>query len=146
MPYRNDKDLSDWINDYYESIIKVSSVGGVKVSYYQALRGYFRHSIILTDIKLNEFGLVDYKLWDWILTEVKSGHNPSESGGLHLRYNKVSHLCKKSAYYTSKAKLLKLKLLIKTPFKDFYILNPRYVIKLYNPSTDDDIDKKETST
>lgn len=134
MAYENDDKLNDWINNYYESIIKVSKIGGNKVTYYQALRGYFRHSIILTDIKLQEFGLVDYRIWDWILTEIKSSHNPYESGGIRLRYGKVKHICSERAFYSTKSKLIKLKLLIKTPFKDFYILNPRYIIKLYNPS------------
>ena len=134
MAYENEDKLNEWVTDYFQSILKNSNVNGVKFSYYQSLRGYFKHSIILTDIKQQDFGLVDYRLWDWILTNVKSGHNPAESGGIRFRYSKVSHLCKERAYFNSKAKFIKLGLLLKTPFKDFYILNPKYVIKLYNPT------------
>lgn len=137
MAYENDDKLNEWVEDFYKGIIKTSSIKGVKVNYYQALRGYFRHSILLTDIMLSEFGLVDYKIWNWILTETKSGHNPTESGGVRLRYAKVKHLCKERAYFSTKAKLLRLKLLIKTPFKDYYLINPKFIIKLYNPADDD---------
>lgn len=140
MAYENEDKLNDWVDDFFEKTKKNSNVKGVKFAYYQSLRGYFKHSIILTDIKSQEFGLVDYKIWEWILTNIRGGHNTTESGGIRLRYDKVSHLCKERAYYKSKALFLKLGLIIKTPFKDYYILNPKFVIKLYNPNDKDESD------
>lgn len=130
-----DKDelLPAWVEKYYREIIRSSSLNGVSFSYYKSLRGYFKHSILLTDIKQQEFGIVDYRIWERILTGVKSGRNPAESGGLFLRYGTYSDLCSERSYYKTRRKFLDLELLLKTPFKDYYILNPMYIIKLYNP-------------
>ena len=126
--------LDAWVNLYYSKVRRVSSLNGISFSYYKSLRGYFKHSSILTDIKLNDFGIIDFRLWEWILTEVKSGRNTVESGGLFFRYEKVNHLCKERSYYKTKKLFLELELLVETPFKDYYILNPKYIIKLYNPN------------
>jgi len=133
MAYKDEELLGAWVEQYYRELIKSSSLNGVSFSYYQSLRGYFKHSILLTDIKLHDFGLVDFKIWEWILTNIKSSRNPVESGGLYFRYSKVEHLCKERSYYNTKKLLLNLELLIETPFKDYYILNPKFIIKLYNP-------------
>lgn len=134
--------LDAWVNLYYSKVRRVSSLNGISFSYYKSLRGYFKHSSILTDIKLNDFGIIDFRLWEWILTEVKSGRNTVESGGLFFRYERVKHLCKERSYYKTKKLFLELELLVETPFKDYYILNPQYIIKLYNPNFIED-DEKE---
>ena len=127
--------ISEWVEAYYKGIEKTSKLdNGTKFSYYKSLRGYFKHSSLLTDIKLNEFGLVDYRVWESILTKVKSSHNAVESGGVFMRFKLFEDICSERSYFSTKKKLLDLKLIGKTPFKDYYILNPLYVIKLYNPS------------
>lgn len=130
--------LPTYVENYYKEIIKHSSINGVSFSYYKSLRGYFKHSILLTDIKQQEFGVVDYKVWERILTLIKSGRNPVESGGIRMKFETFSDLCSKRAYYNTRKKLLTLELLIETPFKHYYILNPRYIIKLYNPKVKED--------
>lgn len=131
----SDKDdlLPAYVEKYYREIIRKSSLNGVSFAYYKSLRGYFKHSIILTDIKQQDFGIVDYKMWERILTKIKSGKNPVESGGIHLKYSDYSDFCAERSYYKSRKKLLELDLLLRTPFKGYYILNPIYIIKLYNP-------------
>lgn len=133
MDKEENKLLAAWVEQYYDGLVKSSSISGVKVAYYKSLRGYFRHSIILTDIKLQEFGLVDYKIWEGILTLIKSSRSPVISGGLYFKYERFEDVCKRRSFYKTKRKLLDLGLLIKTPFKDFYLLNPLYAIKLYAP-------------
>lgn len=129
-----DKDLLPaWVEKYYRKIIRNSSLNGVSFAYYKSLHGYFNHSILLTDIKQQEFGIVDYKIWDRILTNIRSGRNPVESGGLFLKYDDYKDICSERSYYKTRRKLLELDLLIKSPFKNYYILNPMYIIKLYNP-------------
>lgn len=128
--------ISEWVANYYKGIEKKSVVNGAKFVYYKSLRGYFKHSSILTDIKQQEFGIVDYRMWERILTKVKSSHNPVESGGIFMTYSTFEDICSERSFYSSKKKMLELELLIKTPFKHYYILNPLYVIKLYNPSSD----------
>ncbi len=125
--------LPAYVEQYYSDIIRKSNINGVSFAYYKSLRGYFKHSIILTDIKQQEFGLVDYKIWERVLTIVKSGKNPVESGGVYLKYDDYSAFCSERSYYKTRRKLLDLDLLVKTPFKNYYILNPMYIIKLYNP-------------
>lgn len=134
----NEELLVTWVEQYYRDIVRKSNVNGVSFSYYKSLRGYFKHSIILTDIKQQEFTITDYRIWERILTMIKSGRNPVESGGLHFRHQKFEDICGRSSFYTTRRKFLKLELLIKTPFKDYYILNPAYIIKLYNPKIKDD--------
>lgn len=134
MSNRKDTDLlASWVDEYYKGIIKNSKIQGVNISYYKSLKGYFKHATILTDIKLQEFGLVDYRIWEKILTETKSSRNTAESGGLFFRFSKFKDVCGRRAFYSTKKKFLKLDLLIETPFKDFYLINPLYIIKLYNP-------------
>lgn len=128
--------ISEWVSNYYKGIEKKSTVNGTQFSYYKSLRGYFKHSTILTDIKQQEFGIVDYRMWERILTKVKSSHNPVESGGVFMKYSVFEDICSERSFYSSKKKMLELELIIKTPFKNYYILNPLYVIKLYNPSGD----------
>jgi len=134
----NEELLVAWVEQYYRNIIRKSNVNGVDFKYYQSLRGYFKHAIILTDIKQQEFTITDYQIWERILTMVKSGRNPVESGGIRFRFSKFEDICSRSSFYTTRKKLLSLELLIETPFKDYYIINPRYVIKLYNPKLNPD--------
>lgn len=134
MDFDKDELLPAYVEKYYREIIRSSSLNGVSFNYYKSLRGYFKHSIILTDIKQQEFGIVDYRIWDRILTGIKSGRNPVESGGLYLRYKDYTDICSKRSYYKTRKKYLELSLILKTPFKDYYILNPAFIIKLYNPS------------
>ena len=126
-----------WVEEYFNKTKRTSSVNGIKYSYYHSLRGYFKHATILTDIKEKEFGLSDYKIWERLLTRIKSSKNPIESGGLFFRYKDYSDICSESSFYSTKKKLLKLELLIETPFNFYYIINPRYIVKAYNPSSDD---------
>ena len=131
----NDQDLLPaYVENYYKDIVRKSNLNGVSFSYYKSLRGYFKHSAILTDIKQKEFGVVDYRVWERILTKIKSSRNPVESGGLYFRFKDYEDLSSRRAWYNSRKKLLELQLIIETPFKDYYILNPQYIIKLYNPS------------
>jgi hypothetical protein len=127
------QELVNYVDAYYRSVTKESSIGGVTFAYYKSLRGYFKHSILLTDIKRQEFGFIDYKLWEEILTRVRSGKNPVESGGIFLKYPDFKGVCSESAFYKSRNKFLKLKLLIETPFFNYFILNPTYIIKVYIP-------------
>ena len=126
--------LNDWVDRYYKGLEKQYTLNGVKINYYQSLRGYFRHAIILTDIKEKEFQISDYKIWERILTKVKAGRVPAESGGVFMRYSLFKDLCSERSYYSTKKKLLELELLLETPFKNYFILNPKYVIKLYAPN------------
>lgn len=132
--YENEEFLPDWVEKYYKGLERKFSVNGIEINFYKSLRGYFRHSIILTDIKEREFGLPDYKMWERILTNVKSSRNPSESGGLFLKYDHYKDILSERSYYSSKKKFLELELLIKTPFKNYYLLNPVYIVKLYSPN------------
>lgn len=133
MPIDKASILPAYVENYYREIIRSSKLNGVSFSYYKSLRGYFKHSIILTDIKQKEFGIIDYKIWERILTKIRSGRNPAESGGLFMKFEDYSDFCSERSYYKTRKKLLDLDLLVKTPFKNYLILNPRYIIKLYNP-------------
>jgi hypothetical protein len=126
--------LPAYVESYYRDIVRKSSLNGVSFAYYKSLRGYFKHSILLTDIKQHEFGIVDYKMWERILTNIRSGRNPVESGGLYLTFADYDDICSRRSYYNTRRKFLDLELLLQTPFKDYYILNPTFIIKLYNPT------------
>src|SRR3989304_3305483 len=130
--------LPAYVEKYYREAERNSVKNGVKFSFYKSLRGYFRHSIILTDIKQHEFGVVDYRIWDKVLTGIKSGRNPVESSGLFFSYKNYTDICSERSYYKTRRKFLELELLLKTPFKDYYILNPKYIIKLYSPKMNEE--------
>ena len=128
------EDLLNWVEKYYAKIEKKSNINGSDFFFYKSMRGYFRHSILLTDIKVKEFGPMDYKIWDIVLTKIKSGKNPAESGGFYFRIEDFKGVCSRRSFYASKRKFLELKLILKTPFKNYYLINPLYIIKLYAPN------------
>jgi hypothetical protein len=76
--------LVTWVEEYYGKLKKTSTFGGKKYSYYGSLRGYFKHSSVLTESLEKELFGVEYKIWFRMLTNVKSGHNVATSGGLFL--------------------------------------------------------------
>ena len=132
-----------WVETYYRNIIRKAKIQGIPFAYYKSLRGYWKHATILNDILNDEFGAVDFKIWNRILLNIKSSRSPFESGGFFLKYKDYEDICSVRAYYKTRKKLLDLSLIVKTPFKGYYILNPRYVIKLYNPKLKKEEKEKE---
>lgn len=130
-----DPGIVAYMEEYFAKIEKYRPEGDSWVAYYKSSRGFFKYSNRLPEDKFKYFKLMDYKLWEWILKTIKSTREPALSGGLHFRFSKVSHFCSSPSFYRSRAKFLDLGLLLDTPFKDYYILNPDFIIKLYNPKT-----------
>lgn len=97
-----------------------------------SVKGKFYHSDKLLSIKIKHFKMIDYLLWENILINVRLGENPSTSSGLFLKYGDYSDLCGRSSYHKSKKKFLDLKLLLPTPNKKYFIINPYYVCKINN--------------
>lgn len=120
-----------YVEDYYREQLKTAQVKNNTIQFYKSLRGYFKHSIRLTDIKREEFTATDYMLWDTLLTNVKSSSDVLVSGGLYFRFKEYGAYCCESSFYTSRKKYVDLGLLIVTPFKGYYIINPEYIIKVY---------------
>jgi len=128
----------EYVEEYYKKLLKTAKIGDVYFNYYKSLRGYFKHSIIFSQLKEEHFSGTDYKIWERTLVRVKGSKLPSEAGGLFFRYEYFEDICKLRSFYYSKKKFIDLELLIETPFKDYFILNPKYIIKLYNPPIDED--------
>jgi hypothetical protein len=127
------EDIVSYMEEYFYELEKYRPQGEEWISYYKSARGYFKYSNRLPEEKFDHFGKLDYKLWEWILKTVKSTSYAALSGGLFFRHSQVEHFCSKASFYRSRKKFSKLKLLLDTPFKDYYILNPDYILKLYNP-------------
>ena len=126
--------LREHVENYFQDIEKYRPDGDDGwISYYKSARGFFKYYNRLPSIKFDDFGKIDYKLWEWILKTVKPSGEPAMSGGLFFRHSKVDDFCSKASFYRSRKRFVHLQLLIKTPFKDYYIINPEYVIKLFNP-------------
>jgi len=125
--------LVTWVEEYYGKLKKTSTFGGKKYSYYGSLRGYFKHSSVLTESLEKELFGVEYKIWFRMLTNVKSGHNVATSGGLFFRYEDYDDLCGVRAWQKARKKFVDMEIFIETPFNDYYILNPKYIVKMYNP-------------
>lgn len=132
------QNLVEYVELFYHKLLKKAKLGDVYFSYYKSLRGYFKHSIVLTEIKEKNFSGSDYKIWERLLTKVKGSKMPSQSGGLFLRFKDFKDICSQRSFYYAKKKFVELELIIETPFKDYYILNPKYIIKLYNPAIEEE--------
>ena len=133
-----------FVEDYYREQQRVARINNNTIKFYSSLRGYFRHSIRLTDLKRLDFTSTDYLVWETVLTRIKSSSDVVVSGGLYFRYADYKDLCCESSFYSAKKKFLKLSLFIVTPFRSYYILNPEYVIKVYiDGSITDNENKKE---
>lgn len=88
----------------------------------------------LLEIMFEEMNLQELRLFLKILLNVKRGYDPITSGGLFLTYADYNNICSDTTFYKAKAKFIQLKLLIPVKSdKKYFILNPRYVIKMYNP-------------
>lgn len=135
--------LVTWVDEYYRKRKKTSTFGGKKYSYYGSLRGYFKHSSILTDVLEKELFGVEYKIWFRMISNVKSGHEPVSSGGLFFKYEDYDDLCGKRNWQRCRKKFIDLNILIETPFKDYYVVNTQYIVKMYNPKEQEEETKKE---
>ena len=120
-----------YVEDYYRDKLKTAKVQNNTIKFYSSLRGYFRHSIRLTDLKRLDFTSTDYLIWETVLTRIKSSADVVKSGGLFFKYSDYKDLCCESSFYSSKKKFIAMELLLVTPFRSYYILNPEYIIKLY---------------
>lgn len=82
---------------------------------------YSLHLNLLSQIKLTEFDLIDYKVWEYIvgLRKVK----------FRLTFIEVSMICSRRSYFKTKKKLIKLKLIIKADGKNTYRINTKYIKK-----------------
>tara|TARA_R100000781_G_scaffold113591_1_gene82394 strand:- start:5245 stop:5667 length:423 start_codon:yes stop_codon:yes gene_type:complete len=125
--------LYGWVDSYYNAIRREILRNGERYEFYGSSRGFFKHSSSITDVLEKEFVCVDYKIWFRLLGKIKRGRNPVESGGLFFRYDDYKDISSERKWYETKGKLLELELLVKTPFRDYYILNPKHIIKIYNP-------------
>lgn len=134
------QDNVDYVEAYYKALLKTAKIGDLYFSYYKSLRGYFKHSIVLTQIKEENFSGIDYRVWERLLTSIKGSKNPAEAGAIWFRYKYFKDICSKRSFYYCKKKFVDLELLIETPFKDYFILNPKYIIKLFNPAIEENDD------
>ena len=123
-------DKVEYVENYFKQVRKTAIIRNVKFDYYKSLRGYYKHSSLLSDIKLKEFNCSDYKLWEAIMVKVPYGSNPVVNGGLDLRYKDYKEHLSKNSFYESRQKFIDLELLIETPFKNYFILNPLYILKV----------------
>jgi hypothetical protein len=136
-------ELREYVEKYYDEQLKTARINNTKIKFYKSLRGYYKHSILLTDIKRREFGPVDYALWEEILGKVKSSSDVLISGGLHFRVKDYIKVCSSSSFFRSRLKFIQLGLLLPTPFKSYYILNPTYVIKVYVREIEVEVEEKK---
>lgn len=127
----NIEHLRLWVEDYYRQKIKNSNIGTAKYKYYHSTKGYYKTKVIVDDIIENNFLGVDTSLWFGFMKSIKKGSDALESGGGFLRYKQYGHKCSQSSFYASRTKFIDLGLIIETPFKGYYILNPEFIIKLY---------------
>jgi hypothetical protein len=120
-----------YVEDFYRKELKTAKIKNNTIQFISSIRGYFKHSIRLTDIKRLDFVSTDYLIWETLLTRIKASDDFVVSGGLYFKYSDYEDLCCESSFYASKKKFINLKLLLPTPFRSYYILNPEYVIKVY---------------
>lgn len=91
-------------------------------------------SNLLVEIMLDDMINIERRLFLKILLDIKRGYDAIDSGGLFLNYENYSDVCGKTSFYKAKNKFLELKLLLPVKSsKKYFILNPRYVIRMYNP-------------
>lgn len=113
--------------------LDISVATGLEInSTLTSVKGKFYYSDKLLSIKMNHFKMIDYLLWGSILIKVKLGENPSSIAGLFLKYEYFKDICSRRSYQISKKKFLDLKLLLPTPDKKYFIINPYYVCKINN--------------
>jgi len=118
----------EYVREYFESRRKEVYLNNMSIQFYVRLKGYIKIHNRLSDIKLEHFGKHEYILFEEVLSKLSYNSMPYFSGALYLR-EKDSRL-NKNVFYKARNKLVKLDILVSTPFRSFYIVNPDYVIKM----------------
>lgn len=130
-----------WVEEYYRKQLKKASYnGGIPFEYYKKMRGYYKVSNHIDELKLSNFLPTDYLLWAAIMSNLKMSHDPVLSGGCFIRYTDYKDVCGETAFYKSRNKFVELGLLIETEFKPYYIINSNYVLKLYVERKDEEVE------
>ncbi len=148
--------INYWVRenkDSYEHIVYLSCGEGIS-SALSAVKGKLQHKLALDDNAYSDpdnvsNALVEYdnlllvldnlpwqdSLFDKHVEEIDNFCTPFPHilASSRRQYDIFEDICSERSYYKSKKKFLELELLIKTPFKDYYILNPLYILKLYSP-------------
>lgn len=89
---------------------------------------------ILNEIMLNDMNDVQRKLFLAVLVSVQRGHSFVNNGGLFFEYKNYKDIIGRNSFYKAKKKFIELELLIPVKSnKKYFILNNRYVVKMYNP-------------
>ena len=123
-----------YLDKYWDSVLfKVKTDSNTHNIYaYSSRTGKFVYSNKLHFVKIRNFNHIDFLLWESILKGIKSSKDVFLSGGLYLKYDNYKKLCSRRSYQRSKKKFLELKLLLPTPDKKYFIINPYYICKINN--------------
>ena len=128
------KKLHSELDLYWRSQLKRVPVGDG--FYYTYNKSKWNAPISNMAIEMMRFDMSDVErlLFLDILLKVKRGYDVIESGGIFLYYSDYKDTCGQTSFYKAKKKFIKLGMLLPVnSHKKYFILNPRYVIKLYNP-------------
>jgi hypothetical protein len=127
-----------WMEDYYRRELKDARIGKTKIKFVKSLRGYYKVAVSLDDVQINNFAPTDYVLWSVLVKNLKRSVDPVVSGGCFFRYKDYRDYCGETAFYKSRNNFVSLGLLIETPFKAYYVVNPKYVIKIFVKQDEED--------
>lgn len=123
--------LTLWVEKYYSEQMKECTIDGKTAKFYRSIRGYYKIGSEIDLIMCDSFLPTDYVLWHKMLSTLKYSSEPVKSGGCFFRYKDYKEYCGETAFYKSRNKFIDLGLFLETPFKGYYIINPKYVIKIY---------------
>jgi hypothetical protein len=92
---------------------------------------------ILNEIMVNDMNDVQRLLFLMIISSISRGNNMIQNGGLFLEYKNYKGVIGKNSFYKAKKKFIELELLLPVNSnKKYFILNNRYIVKMYNPKNE----------
>ena len=140
----NSKEFFDFIEKFKKDKYHRSySMKDYDLWSYSTNKGKFGFSNILCGILRNDFSNVEVKLFISMLGEVDQTREFEKSGIVDCRYDPYSDVCSHVTFYNALRKYAEYKLLIPTPEKRYYILNPLYINKFFKEKVEKDKNQKQ---
>ena len=93
--------------------------------------GKYSRSNILDQILVAEFSPIEVYLWTAMMSTVKQSRDYIKSGVIFLTYPDFQEVCSDRVFVETKRKFVEFELLIPTPHKKWFIINPLHTSKYY---------------
>jgi len=103
---------------------------------YSSNKGKFGMSNLLLDLLVNDYTPIGCRLFLSIVNKLEQSYDFEKSAVVYLKYPLFKDTCSVNVFSLNLKKFISDKLLIETPKKKYYIVNPMYINKFFKEKID----------